>query len=96
MSWTFLSNYGHVIVQIARQPDIKISELALLVGVTERHARAIVNDLRDTGYLEVQKTGRRNSYRVNTDLNLRHSAESDHQLRDLLAIFDSPSTQNSR
>jgi DNA-binding transcriptional regulator PaaX len=85
-----------VIVQIARQPDIKISELALLVGVTERHARAIVNDLRDTGYLEVQKTGRRNSYRVNTDLNLRHSAESDHQLRDLLAIFDSPSTQNSR
>lgn len=87
MSWTFLSNYGHVIVQIAKQPDIKISDLASLVGVTERHARAIVNDLRDAGYLVVVKTGRRNSYRVINDKPLRHEAESDRTLKDLLATF---------
>ena len=87
MNWTFLGNHGHVIVQIAKNPDIKVSELANLVGVTERHARAIVNDLRDAGYLEVTKDGRRNSYRVSREMPLRHTAESDKSLSDLLAVF---------
>ena len=87
MNWTFLGNHGHVIVQIAKNPDIKVSELANLVGVTERHARAIVNDLRDAGYLEVTKDGRRNSYRVNRKMPLRHTAESDKSLSDLLSVF---------
>ena len=64
MNWTFLGNHGHVILQLAKNPDVKIADLAALVGVTERHARAIVNDLREAGYVEVQKSGRRNSYRV--------------------------------
>ena len=55
MSWTFLSNHGHVIVQLAKHPDIKLAELAQVVGVTERHVRAIVNDLREAGYIEVLK-----------------------------------------
>jgi DNA-binding transcriptional regulator PaaX len=88
MSWTFLSNHGHVVVQIAKHPDIKIADLAVLVGVTERHARAIVNDLRDAGYIEVRKDGRRNSYRVIQSKPLRHAAESDRKLKDLLSIFD--------
>ena len=87
MSWTFLSNHGHVIVQIAKNPDVKVSDLATLVGVTERHARAIVNDLREAGYIEVRKDGRRNSYKVIQTKALRHAAESDRKLRDLLSIF---------
>ena len=87
MNWTFLGNHGHVIVQIAKNPDIKVSELAALVGVTERHARAIVNDLREAGYVEVTKDGRRNSYRVNREKPLRHTAESDKSLSDLLSVF---------
>jgi predicted transcriptional regulator len=87
MNWTFLGNHGHVIVQIAKNPDVKIAELAGLVGVTERHARAIVNELREAGYIEVTKVGRRNSYRVNEGIPLRHTAESDKTLGDLLSIF---------
>ena len=87
MSWTFLSNHGHVIVQIAKNPDVKIAELAVLVGVTERHARAIVADLSDAGYLEVRKSGRRNSYRLVTNKPLRHAAESEQTLKDLLSAF---------
>ncbi len=87
MSWTFLSNYGHVIVQLARDPDIKLSELASKVGVTERHARAIIQDLREAGYIEVTKHGRRNSYRVSGLKPLRHSTESTHSLQELLNIF---------
>lgn len=87
MSWTFLSNHGHVIVQIAKNPEIKLADLAQLVGVTERHARAIVADLREAGYIQVEKSGRRNSYRVVSEKPLRHTAESQKHLDDLLAVF---------
>lgn len=82
-----MSNHGHVIVQLAKQPDIKMSDLAQIVGVTERHVRAIVNDLREAGYIEIHKEGRRNSYRVIQAKPLRHAYESDRKLRDLLSIF---------
>ena len=87
MSWTFLSNYGHVIVQLAQNPNIKLSELANRVGVTDRHARAIIQDLREAGYIEVTKQGRRNSYRVSGLKPLRHSTDSTHSLQELLDIF---------
>ncbi|MFM6980381.1 MAG: helix-turn-helix transcriptional regulator [Micrococcales bacterium] len=87
MSWTFLSNHGHVVIQIAKNPDIKLTDLASLVGVTERHARAIVNDLREAGYIEINKAGRRNTYRVNAKKPLRHVAEADHTLKQLLQTF---------
>ena len=89
MSWTFLSNHGHVIVQIKNHPEIKLTELAAQVGVTERRVREIVTDLREAGYLEVFKSGRRNSYKVIEGKKLRHSAESSHRLSELLAIFKS-------
>ena len=31
-SWTFLTNHGHVLVCIAQNPDIRITEIADLVG----------------------------------------------------------------
>jgi predicted transcriptional regulator len=89
MSWTFLSNHGHVIVQISQRPDVTLTDLAVQVGVTERRIREIIADLRDAGYLEVTKSGRRNSYRVAEGMHLRHSAESNHNLGELLGIFKS-------
>jgi len=87
MNWTFLSNHGHVVVQISKQPDIKLSELASRVGITERRVREIIADLRAAGYLEVTKSGRRNTYRLVEKKPLRHSAESTHALAELLAVF---------
>ncbi len=87
MNWTFLSNHGHVVVQISKQPDVKLTELATRVGITERRVREIISDLREAGYLEVTKSGRRNSYVLIEKKPLRHSAESTHTLAELLAIF---------
>lgn len=87
MSWTFLSNHGHVVVQLAKNPEIKLSELAAAIGVTERHVSSVLNDLREAGYLEVTKDGRQNKYRLRADLPLRHDAESYKSLQDLLAVF---------
>ena len=87
MSWTFLSNHGHVAVQLAKNPDIKVAELAALIGVTERHISSVLNDLREAGYLEVTKEGRNNRYRLLVDGPLRHNAESYKTLQDLLNVF---------
>ena len=88
MSWTFLSNHGHVIVQLSKNPDIKLAELAQVIGVTERHISSVINDLRDAGYIRVIKEGRKNRYQVVLEMPLRHSAESHKTIQDVLQVFD--------
>ena len=43
--WTFLTNHGHVLVCVARDPDSTIREIANQVGITERAVQKIVSDL---------------------------------------------------
>ena len=88
MSWTFLSNHGHVVVQLAKNPDITLAELARVIGVTERHISSVLNDLKEAGYIEVIKEGRKNSYRVLVEMPLRHTAESHKPLQDVLNVFE--------
>ena len=57
MSWTFLTNHAHVLVCIARQPDIRIRDIAELVGITERAAQRIVADLAEEGYVVRKRVG---------------------------------------
>jgi hypothetical protein len=79
--WTFLTNHGHVMVCIAQQPDLRVAEIARLVGIGERAAHRIINDLVDAGYLARSRQGRRNVYTVDLDRPLRHPLESAHRLR---------------
>lgn len=78
--WTFLSNHAHVVVCIVRDPDIRLRDIAASVGITERAAQRIVSDLAAAGYLERQRTGRRNRYRVHLERPLRHPLESESAL----------------
>jgi len=85
--WTFLSNHGHVLVHINRNPDSKVKEIADAVGITERSALSILADLEEAGYISVERVGRRNSYRVNTNKNFRHPMEAQQPISALLRIF---------
>ena len=89
-SWTFLSNHGHVLVALADDPQSRVRDIAEKVGITERAVRGILADLQHFGYIEVDKAGRRNQYRVNTELALRHPSEASHCVGELLAIFAKP------
>jgi len=80
-TWTFLTNHSHVLLCIAKQPDIRLSEVADLVGIGERSVHRIVHDLESAGYLQVMKEGRRNVYRIDLDQPLRHPLEADHHVR---------------
>ena len=82
--WTFLSNHSHVLVCIAQQPDIRLAEVANLVGIRERSVHRIVHELCATGYLSVNKVGRRNVYEVDLDRPLRHPLEATHSVRDIV------------
>ena|SRR5581483_4038745 len=76
-SWLFLSNHGYVLLCIARDPSIRISELADRVGIGERATQKIISDLVADGYITRTKDGRRNRYTINRDAQLRHPLFSD-------------------
>jgi predicted transcriptional regulator len=73
--WTFLTNHAHVLFCIAQDPAVRLRDVAARVGITERAVQRIVTDLETAGYLTVSKEGRRNRYKVNCDLPLRHPIE---------------------
>lgn len=86
-SWTFLTNHAHVLFCIAREPDIRLSEIAQRVGITLRAAQRIVNELVAAGYLSPTRIGRRNVYTVYPELPLRHPLERHHEVGALLAVL---------
>ena len=85
--WTFLSNHGHVLIYLARNPEARVREIADAIGITERSALGIISDLDGEGYISVDKVGRRNKYRVNSKLKFRHSMESHKSIGALIKIF---------
>jgi predicted ArsR family transcriptional regulator len=88
--WNFLTNHACVLLTVAQDPDIRISEIADVVGITERATHRILMDLVKEGYLSVRKHGRRNTYKVQRDLPLRRPAYRDFAISNLLDAF-SPS-----
>jgi MarR family len=74
-SWTLLTGHGHVLVEIARNPDARIRDIAAAADITERTAQAIVADLEAAGYLARTRVGRRTRYTVDPDSLFRHSAQ---------------------
>jgi hypothetical protein len=85
-----LTNHGNTLLLIARDPRIRIRDLATLLDITERAAQRIVADLVSTGYLDREREGRRNVYHVRSHLPLRLPFQRDLDIRSLLAIMASP------
>jgi hypothetical protein len=54
-----LTGHGHVLVEIARNPDARIRDISPAVGLTERTVQGIVADLEAAGYLTRTRVGRR-------------------------------------
>jgi len=84
--WTFLSNHAHVLVCLAQDPDARLRDVALGVGITERAVQKIVSDLEEAGVIVRERAGRRNSYRLNLDVPLRHALEAHKTVGTLLSL----------
>lgn len=84
--WTFLSNHAHVLVALAGDPSLRVRDLALLVGITERAVVQIINDLETEGYVEKERVGRRNVYAVKSGVPLRHPLETHRTVSDIVRL----------
>jgi len=93
--WNFFSNYAHVLVCLAVNPDSRLRDIAERIGITERTAVRLVTQLEEASILARKKAGRRNSYVIDLDRRLRHPIESHRTVGDLLAtILSAPEFNN--
>jgi hypothetical protein len=94
--WTFLSNHAHVLLCIAREPEIRLRDVAERVGITERAVQRIVADLEAGQYLGRVRSGRRNHYEVHPQRPLRHPIEAHREVGALLALVLGPSPDSGK
>ena len=87
-SWTFLTNHTHVLICLSQDPEMRLRDVAAMVGITERAAQRIVSDLEAGHALTRVRQGRRNRYDVNLNLPLRHHLESHRTIGDLIRAVD--------
>lgn len=69
-NWTFLSNHGRALLCIARDPGVRLRDVAANLSLTERRAHGIIADLTAAGYVSKTREGRRNRYTIRHDLPL--------------------------
>ncbi len=89
-NWTFLSNHANVLLSIAREPGVRLRDVAQRVGITERAVQRIVADLEEGGYLSRVRDGRRNRYEVHVEAPLRHPSVAHREVRVLLDLILGP------
>jgi hypothetical protein len=85
--WALLTGHGHVLVEIARNPDARIRDLSAAADLTERTVQAIVADLEAAGYITRTRAGRRTRYTVNHDSQFRHPAQEGLRVGPFLAVL---------
>jgi hypothetical protein len=85
--WSFLSNHARALLCIARDPAVRLRELAASLGMTERSAHGIVADLAEAGYVIKLKDGRRNRYQVQAHVPVPGPGSREPAVGEVLALF---------
>jgi DNA-binding transcriptional ArsR family regulator len=85
--WSFFTNHARVLICIARDPGIRLRDLAVALDVTERSAYGIVTDLVEAGYVEKEKDGRRNRYKLEVQLPLPEPIGGERTIGDVLGLL---------
>ena len=85
--WTFVTSHTQVLLCIAQDPEARLRDVAGKVGITERAAQRIVADLVESGYVERTRVGRRNRYRINPTVEMRHQLQRGLEIGSLLELL---------
>jgi hypothetical protein len=89
-AWRFVTNHAHVLACIAADSTATLRDIAMTVGITERTAAQIANDLEQAGYLTKTRVGRNNQYEVHDELPLRHPQHRHHTVGELIGFLQAP------
>jgi predicted transcriptional regulator len=85
--WSFLTNHARALLCIARDPGVRLRDIADALGITERSAYAIVSDLAIAGYVVKEKDGRRNRYQIQGHLPLREPVGRERTIGEVLNVL---------
>jgi DNA-binding IclR family transcriptional regulator len=86
--WQFITNHTQVLLSIARDPEIRLRDIADDVGITLGSAQRILAELVDAGYVKRERHGRRNCYVINHAAPmLRHTAQDGRDIGGLLDLL---------
>ncbi len=91
-TWTFITNHARVLISIAGNPGVRTRDIAARIGITERATQRIVAELEQAGYISHEKVGRRNHYDLKPDAHLRHPLEHNVEVRHLIDLLISQSS----
>ena len=72
---------------IARDPGIRLRDIADRLSITERSAHGIVADLAEAGYVVKHKDGRRNRYQIQVHMPLREPSGQEPAIGEVLALL---------
>jgi len=86
-NWSFLTSHARVLLRIARDPGVRLRDIAASVGLTERSAHGLVTDLAEAGYIVKQKNGRRNRYQIQAHLPLPEPTSQERTVGEVLALL---------
>jgi MarR family protein len=85
--WSFLTNHAKALLCIADDPGVRLRDIAATLGITERSAFAIVDDLADAGYVVKIREGRRNRYEIQHDLPLPEETGRERTIGEVLDVL---------
>jgi MarR family len=83
----FLTNHARVLLCVARDPGVRLRDIAASLDITERSAFGILADLAEAGYVVKEKNGRRNRYHVQAHLPLPEPVGRERTVGEVLAIL---------
>ena len=88
--WSFFTNHARVLLCIARDPGVRLRDIATTLGITERSAYSIVTDLTEGGYVvkeKEEKDGRRNRYHIQAHLPLAEAISRERTIGEMLDLL---------
>ena len=72
---------------VARDPGLRLRDIAQICDITERSAHRIVSELVDQGYLIRRRNGSRNHYEIKADVPIHDPLLGDHWVGEILAVL---------
>ena len=85
--WSFLTNHARALLCIAHDPGVRLRDVASELGITERSAYGIVNDLAAAGYVVKSRDGRRNRYDIQKHVSLQEPTARERTIGDMLDLL---------
>ena len=86
-SWSVRTSHARLLLCIARDPGVRLRDIAAGPGSTKRSAYGIVTDLTTAGYVVKHRDGRRSLYQIQAHPPLPEPASQEPAIGEVLALL---------